>query len=889
MILGALFVIAASPLLAQDDSDELELLWADFEEAAELMRSVDPPPEDPLEVATEIELLFDELSGFEEILAWDEMRQRELCRTVLEAASLLVRGGQEERRAFDLVDRVRAFLEESEHSDQLADYEVVVDRVQLGLWKATGHDDLAEQFLQEKLRQMSAGDPLRPTMTVSRAEVLYSQGRWLEVLDVLEHAEHAFKLQGDADQFSARVDGVLFRLHVVRAQTLQYGLRLYDPASDSLDAAVAEAEDLFEKSKNPALRNWEEQMRSYSGRAATLRNDFRLMCSRYQEVVTDVEARLPGDVDARLRAHLLVQLARAQLRLVEGRSAELDPALESLRQALSLGQLSLREAFRAELVQAEALWLQGSGEEAAATLGKVRERLERVGRREARQSWMKLAVLEAAFLREREDASEPERRAVLADLESALELVLEEWDRSADLPGGTNFLHHRARRELIAELLLCLGALNEPTRAVELLARVQAQGSLARRNDLAAPTVDELLESVIPEGWGLVSFVAAQRASVVVVVDHSASVSVIPLPPTTPWFADLKRLHREVRRRPTRDTDEKRWRELALLVGDALFPPSLRERTRGWTGWIVDGATSMDDLAVEVLQLSDDQSAIGLEVPICYVPSLPVGFWVAHRPPEPDLPRFDYVLVQGPHRDASGAPLDPHDVSPLLAGWEPAVRWHLSTDELLQRPKTAAGVHTGFLHVLTHGAFDSQRNVPAGLVLDLGPPQRVLWAEELHRLPTSELVLLSACGAARGLERLGEDGLTHLGGQMLERGARAVLLASCQMEDTATLLYARELEEALRSGQGIGQAHLASRREVAASPGRSHPYYWANLRLLGDGQARGRFATPVDASIEKLQGEAGREWRAWALLLFGAVSVVVLALLLRSRGSRSPS
>ena len=63
----------------------------------------------------------------------------------------------------------------------------------------------------------------------------------------------------------------------------------------------------------------------------------------------------------------------------------------------------------------------------------------------------------------------------------------------------------------------------------------------------------------------------------------------------------------------------------------------------------------------------------------------------------------------------------------------------------------------------------------------------LLGREEILALELGGLVLLSACQASRGHERWGEDRRLHLGGSLLEAGARCVILARTDLELDLTL------------------------------------------------------------------------------------------------------
>ncbi|MCC7173347.1 MAG: CHAT domain-containing protein, partial [Planctomycetes bacterium] len=97
---------------------------------------------------------------------------------------------------------------------------------------------------------------------------------------------------------------------------------------------------------------------------------------------------------------------------------------------------------------------------------------------------------------------------------------------------------------------------------------------------------------------------------------------------------------------------------------------------------------------------------------------------------------------------------------------------------------------------------------------------------------------LSACGAGRDSERLGEDALNHLGGTFLERGAICVILSREKIELNATLALSRALHRRLAAGDPPAEALRVARNELAASKDYGDPYFFTTLQAFGLGHAR---------------------------------------------------
>jgi len=177
-------------------------------------------------------------------------------------------------------------------------------------------------------------------------------------------------------------------------------------------------------------------------------------------------------------------------------------------------------------------------------------------------------------------------------------------------------------------------------------------------------------------------------------------------------------------------------------------------------------------------------------------------------------------------REQLTRPYPPGDVRTFI-GTE-ATRARLESEELCR---------SSVLQLFVHGVADPGRERPAGLVLAPAPgDDGLLWCEDLARLHLPPLVVLSACGAARGPVRRGEDGLTNLGGAALSAGARCVILARGDLEVAATLKMMAVFHVRLRAGDSPAEALRLARKALAADPQWSHPFYHALLQVVGLGQ-----------------------------------------------------
>ena len=97
---------------------------------------------------------------------------------------------------------------------------------------------------------------------------------------------------------------------------------------------------------------------------------------------------------------------------------------------------------------------------------------------------------------------------------------------------------------------------------------------------------------------------------------------------------------------------------------------------------------------------------------------------------------------------------------------------------------------------------------------------------------SADLVTLSACESALGLEAQGE-GLLGLTRAFHYAGARTVLSSLWSVSDRSTAELMRRFYAHLGAGEAKDQALAAAQREMVAGPFR-HPYHWAAFQLDGD-------------------------------------------------------
>lgn len=486
-----------------------------------------------------------------------------------------------------------------------------------------------------------------------------------------------------------------------------------------------------------------------------------------------------------------------------------------------------------------------------------------------------LAVLKARLARLRGDSDETLAQH-LDDLVGALDTMLASWAATPILPGGLGFLHVGARRELLVELIALRHHLHGQAgleASVVDVARAQAMGSASRRLGLAAPDLHQLRRELLAEDGLLLLYVPAYREGVLLAVDGT-TVRRFPLAeaPAIEALADRCRIES--------DPGEAQ----ALLVR-ALLPDGLAGELQERSHVVLSGLSWLRDVPFATLPLRDlddlgnlgepgQGRSLGSLVALSHLPSLPLAVHLAQQWPEPAQDTAgSLALWVAPDPAPSVSErwpglrpfdIDQTDLDALTAGFDPAlVDMGVTAQTLLSGPLG----DTRVLHLMSHGAWDALAERPAALVLT---PQGdgddgLLGCDQVEQplRPYPTVVVLSACGAAQGQRRLGEDGVGHLGGGFLAGGAQAVLLAHGDLELAQMIVFTSRFQDELARGATPAEALRRARQ----AHGTTLP-----LRLLGIGHKPLFVATSP-------------AWRSPAALLGLAVALALAAHFWRRRSA----
>lgn len=146
----------------------------------------------------------------------------------------------------------------------------------------------------------------------------------------------------------------------------------------------------------------------------------------------------------------------------------------------------------------------------------------------------------------------------------------------------------------------------------------------------------------------------------------------------------------------------------------------------------------------------------------------------------------------------------------------------------------------GVLHLATHARADSEDPSKSFIAFFPGPTPFKLYTNELYNLSLdhTRLVVLSACETGSGLLQGGE-GIMSLARAFMYAGCPSVITTLWNAHDESSAFLSERLHEYVRRGIPLDESLQRAKLDfVRSEQGRpyNHPYYWANLVLIGEGQ-----------------------------------------------------
>ncbi len=720
----------------------------------------------------------------------------------------------ERRGVLETARRILRYLEHDvftaffRHSEAL----VLIDEGELGE---------ARDLLSLAIDECPAGEALLLDLELLQAQVLVALWQDRDAEDALDDLEATIAARGPPAELPQGELTQLCRIESARALLYQ-NLGLLEMATHRASLAIERGRTLEGRFGDPTERLHAElrlaEVRTVGGRLALAQDASGAIVGL---------ASLPGDV--RSRALVVNAFARVKRELEDGSDHGGEAAL---RAALAHPLLPSHERVRAHLALAELLVSRKDTEQVDDALAAARKDLAAIGGFELEGRAMEAARLAGLEGRRALDsgASPEERARRLEELREAWHVLIGSWADRPVRPGGVSFLQLRQRSEVLGTLVrLCLAMEDEgPEAALAHVLEAQALGTLARYNRIPPPKLADVRTTLLTGRAGALVFFTTGAASHLFAVDGSAVVHE-KLPPRGELF-DLADLLSE---------NVETLQEVAKDLGPTILTEAISARVREWDHVHVVGIGLVRDLLIEALPLAGGR-ALGLTLPVSHLPSLPVGVWLTRRERE-RAPDFDLALMVASEPNANAVSRSKKEL----------VRIELSTDELdalvegfpdervkpylgPRAVQSAIGDHVAFLHLLAHGLADehsTDRERPAALVLaSMGSgDDGLLYCDEVEELDAPQVVFLSACGTARGPERLGDDGVEHLGGAFLSAGADAVVLSSEALELRATLAFEAVFQRELADGATVAEALLAARRD-------EQPPFRTRLRIMGLGR-----------------------------------------------------
>jgi hypothetical protein len=558
----------------------------------------------------------------------------------------------------------------------------------------------------------------------------------------------------------------------------------------------------------------------------------------------------------RERAKLVLHTARVRL---GGR-----PELAELQEMFANAELTNREAIGALLIEQAV----GSGRsDLAASIA-----AELVANRSLRQ--LSALALVAVAMVELQPATMPSPgsdrwREWDEALHELWKQFLAEWRALAPEAEGVAFLQMSVRRNVLSLAIRLRHASGIPlaaAHAATLFLEAEALGSTARRLGIGPATIDEAVRELVPARGALLAFVPAPVGSIALWFTPDES-HVELLPPEGLLRRRVAKLHRlAFSRERAASADD--VLAAADSVAEGLLTPGLRQRIAGAETLLVAGRELIHDLRLQLLPDQGPSRWLGLEKPICNLPSITVALHLGRRPAT-SVRELDARVIAATklcdadsqlwHREAIAA--NASDLAAAVAAVDAArteVKAPASADEL-----THPRVSSELLAVFAHGIHDGQLACAAGLLL--GPGRSggtgAVFAPAIASAGQPRCLFLGVCGASSGPLRLGEDGGTRLPGAFLAAGCDLVVSSDSDLRLDEALAMLGGFTAALADGDTPAVALWQARRKVASVT--PHPGAWGGLQLEGLPTARVRM-TPA--------GTTGLwPWLAGIALLGGCV------------------
>jgi CHAT domain-containing protein/tetratricopeptide (TPR) repeat protein len=137
-----------------------------------------------------------------------------------------------------------------------------------------------------------------------------------------------------------------------------------------------------------------------------------------------------------------------------------------------------------------------------------------------------------------------------------------------------------------------------------------------------------------------------------------------------------------------------------------------------------------------------------------------------------------------------------------------------------------------FIHFVTHGIASEKVPMDSAIVLSGHAGSYKLYARDIISMPIhADLVTISACYGA-GKRWYVSEGMVGLGWAFTRAGARQVVAALWEVDDSSMPQLMDDFYSEIQSGKTIANAlHSAKLKMLHSDDLHSRPYYWASLQL----------------------------------------------------------
>lgn len=715
-------------------------------------------------------------------------------------------------------------------------------------------DPLAREWIQSAL----ADNPhprVRPLALLTLAELQRRAGKKVSALETLDEAEVSLEaIGGGAVEGEARANLELLRAYA------QLDLGLPDLAWSSFERAQVLARKLPTRGMLDKTKLFEVNLLLAVNRSETV-------VKRLRPALDANGKRPPLTLELELR----LGIALADLECVAPGSAP--EAVGLIESVIAREQLSIDERRIGHIALVDFYVRKNDAQAALRNLGLARKELDQVqqvpGSRTRAREKAELEAYSSCLLRREKFEPQAGRKQLLL-LQDAFREFIEQLRHDEFRPGGVGFLHFATRRFILNELILLSIAVLGDERgfedALEALIQAQELGSLSRAltpvpslsGRLASPacTPASARKLLTRDGGGVLIFLPDYHRTLVLAFDAKRGGLCVSADSRDKLDPLINKWRREVTTPPRSLEDKaleanlKAITELGKQLAPRLLPTGIRERLAGWNSVTILGADLMDDLPFEALPLVGEQT-LGIQLAVDHAPSLSVAVKLAQRRALPALAlssRAGLWLVAAPTfpdwadeslRELAQIPFSEEDRQALQRhypklGHNSFVGLDATRSALEDSRLSLASV----LQVTAHGAQALGEERRAALALRPMSPEDdgLLTCAEVEQLLVPDTVVLSTCEAARGAQRYGEDGLTHLGGAFMMAGASCVVLSPYPVEAQAMQALMVVFHQRLCAGDTRAESMRAARADVSRNPRFSHPYYHSLVLVVGLGQ-----------------------------------------------------